>query len=225
MQSANWILLIIALVVSLAAQYKVSSTYRTYAKVRARSNMAACEVAREMLDFNGLTDVRIEQIRGDLTDHYDPRQKVLRLSESTYHSSSVAALGVAAHEVGHAFQDAEGYGPLRIRSLLAPVASIGSNFSFFLIILGIFMSSYNLVDIGILLFSFVVIFQLVTLPVEFNASTRALASLEGGGFLTAEETDQTAKVLKAAAYTYVAAALVGILQLLRLLLLFGNRRR
>ena len=173
--------------------------------------------------MNGLREVRIEQVRGSLTDHYDPRSRVLRLSESTYHSNSVAAIGVAAHECGHALQDAEGYAPLKIRGALVPVANFGSSASWILILLGIFFSAANLISIGVLAFAAVVVFQLVTLPVEFNASNRALAALEGGGFLTRDEVAQTNKVLRAAALTYVAAALTAVLQLLRLLLLFGRR--
>ena len=217
------ILLLPALLLSVYAQAKVSSTYRKYAKVRAGSGYAACDVARQMLDMNGLREVRIEQVRGSLTDHYDPRSRVLRLSESTYHSNSVAAIGVAAHECGHALQDAEGYAPLKIRGALVPVANFGSSASWILILLGIFFSAANLISIGVLAFAAVVVFQLVTFPVEFNASNRALAALEGGGFLTRDEVAQTNKVLRAAALTYVAAALTAVLQLLRLLLLFGRR--
>ncbi len=221
---STWLLLLPALLLSLYAQAKVSSTYGKYGKVRAKSGIAACDMARRLLDYNGLSDVRIEQVAGNLTDHYDPRSQVLRLSQTTYHSCSVAALGVAAHEAGHAMQHAEGYMPLRIRGVLAPVAQFGSYASWILILIGVFMSAFNLITLGIIFFSAAVLFQLVTLPVEFNASSRALAALEGGGFLDQEETDQTAKVLKAAALTYVAAALTAMLQLLRLLLIFGNRR-
>lgn len=221
---STMLLLVPALILSLYAQAKVSSTYSKYAKVRAKSGIAACDMARQMLDYNGLSDVRVEQVSGNLTDHYDPRTRVLRLSQATYHSSSVAALGVAAHEAGHAMQHADGYVPLKLRSALVPVASFGSYASWILILLGIFMSALGLVQIGIIFFSATVVFQLVTLPVEFNASSRALAALEGGGFLDQQETDLTAKVLKAAALTYVAAALTAMLQLLRLLLIFGGRR-
>ena len=175
--------------------------------------------------MNGLRHVSVEQVAGNLTDHYDPSKKVLRLSQSIYNSSSVAALGVAAHECGHALQDAEGYAPLRIRGALVPVANLGSSASWILILLGIFFSATNLITIGILLFGAVVLFQLVTLPVEFNASRRALATLEGASFLTEQEVPMARKVLNAAALTYVAAALTAILQLLRLILLFGRRER
>jgi uncharacterized protein len=218
------ILLIPAIILTIYAQAKVSATYRKYAKVRSRSGINAAEVARRLLDYNGLNQVRIEQVSGNLTDHYDPRTKVLRLSDSTYGSASVAALGVAAHEAGHAMQDAEAYGPMKFRNVLAPVAQIGSSAAWILIILGFAFSAFNLVGIGIICFAAVVLFQLVTLPVELNASNRALAALEGGGFLDAEEISQTNKVLRAAALTYIAAALVAILQLLRLLLIFSGRR-
>ncbi len=218
------IILIPALILTIYAQAKVSSTYKKYANVRARSGIAACDMARQMLDYNGLSNVKVEQVKGNLTDHYDPRTKVLRLSEATYHSTSVAALGVAAHEAGHAMQDQESYAPLKIRNALVPVANIGSSASWILIILGIVFSTFNLITIGIICFAAVVVFQLVTLPVEFNASNRALVALEGGGFLEADEVQQTNKVLRAAALTYVAAALTAILQLLRLLVLFGDRR-
>ena len=218
------ILLIPALLLTIYAQAKVSSTYRKYSHVQARSGITACDMARRMLDAHGLTHVRVEAVRGNLTDHYDPRTKVLRLSESTYSSTSVAALGVAAHEAGHAMQDQESYAPLKIRNALVPIANIGSSASWILIILGIVFSALDLISIGIICFAAVVVFQLITLPVEFNASSRALGALEGGGFLTSDEVQQTSKVLSAAALTYVAAALTAILQLLRLLILFGDRR-
>ena len=221
---STMLLLLPALILSLYAQAKVSSTYSKYAKVRAKSGIAACDMARQLLNYNGLSDVRVEQVSGNLTDHYDPRSRVLRLSQATYHSCSVAALGVAAHEAGPAMQHAEGYVPLKVRTALVPVASFGSYASWILILIGVFMSALGLIQIGIIFFSATVLFQLVTLPVEFNASSRALAALEGGGFLDSQETDLTAKVLKAAALTYVAAALTAMLQLLRLLLIFGNRR-
>ena len=218
------VLLIPAIILTIYAQAKVSSTFKKYNKVKARSGISASEMARKMLDYNGLSNVRIEQVRGKLTDHYDPRSKVLRLSESTYSSISVAALGIAAHEAGHAMQDAESYTPLKIRGALAPVAKFGSSTAWILIIAGFLFSATNLIGIGIVCFSAVVLFQLVTLPVEFNASSRALAALEGGGFLEIDEVAQTNKVLRAAALTYVAATLVSVLQLLRLLLIFMGRR-
>ncbi len=220
----TWLLLLPALALSLYAQFKISSTYKKYAKVQAASGIAACDMARQLLDYNGLKHVRVEMVAGNLTDHYDPRRQVLRLSQTTYASRSVAALGVAAHEAGHALQHSEGYMPLKLRSLLVPVAQFGSYASWVLILIGILANALNLIGLGIIFFTAVVAFQLVTLPVEFNASSRALAALEGGGFLTREETDQTAKVLQAAALTYVAAALTAMLQLLRLILIFGGRR-
>jgi Zn-dependent membrane protease YugP len=219
----TWGLMILAIIISAVAQITVSSTYSKYAKVRSRRNMSAYEAARFILNYNGLSHVRIEQVRGNLTDHYDPRTKVLRLSETVYSSASVAALGVAAHEAGHALQDQAGYLPMRIRGALVPVASLGSNLSWILIFIGFIMQATGLIDIGILLFSCVVLFQIVTLPVEFNASSRALAALEGGGVLQVDEIVHTKKVLSAAALTYVAAVLVSLLQLARLLLL-RNRR-
>ena len=218
------ILLVPAIILTIYAQAKVSSTYKKYDKIKARSGISAAEMARRMLDYNGLANVQIQQVKGNLTDHYDPRNKTLSLSEATYNSASVAALGVAAHEAGHAMQDAESYAPLKFRNALVPVAKFGSSAAWILIIMGIVFSAFNLIGIGIICFSAVVLFQLVTLPVEFNASNRALAALEGGGFLETDEVSQTNKVLRAAALTYIAAALVSILQLVRLLLIFTGRR-
>jgi len=220
----TYILLIIAMIISGWAQAKVSSTYSKYSRVYARNGRSAADVARAILDYNGLRDVRIEHIRGNLTDHYDPRSRVLRLSDSVYSSTSVAAQGVAAHEVGHAVQHAEGYAPLKIRNMIVPVANFGTKASWIFIILGALMGSMGLIQMGIIFFSFAVIFQLITLPVEFDASNRALAALEGCNFLVGEEVKQSRKVLSAAAMTYVAAALTAVLQLLRLVLIFGNRR-
>lgn len=218
-----WLLLLGALI-SIWAQMKVNTTFNKYSKVMSSQAIPANQVARQILDQNGLSDVPIELVKGNLTDHYDPRSKTLRLSETVYSSRSVAAIGVAAHEVGHAIQDSTDYAPLRIRNTLAPVAQIGSSISWVLILMGLIFSYGNLVQWGIIAFAAIVLFQLVTLPVEFNASSRALAALEGGDFLARDEVDQSRKVLSAAALTYVAAAIVGILQLLRLVLIFGNRR-
>lgn len=217
----DWTLLLLlpALILSIYAQAKVSSTFNKYQKVNAKSALRAADMARQMLDYNGLGDVQIEQVRGNLSDHYDPKHKVLRLSQSTYNSSSVAALGVAAHEVGHAIQDLEEYAPLKMRNALVPVANFGSSAWIVLFLLGFMFNIQVLIPIGIMLFSLVVIFQLVTLPVEFNASNRAVAALEGGGYLDREEVAQTSKVLRAAALTYVAATLTAILQLVRLIAL------
>ncbi|MDD2221065.1 MAG: zinc metallopeptidase [Clostridia bacterium] len=216
-------LIIIAIIISAWAQIKVSSTYSKYSKVMAQNGMTASDVARLILDSNNLQDVPVERVAGNLTDHYDPRTRVLRLSDTVYNSSSVAAIGVAAHEVGHAIQDEHEYAPLKVRGALVPLVSFSSSASWVLIILGIFLSSLGMIQFGILLFSAVVIFQLVTLPVEFNASSRALVALEGGGFLNRDEVEQSRKVLSAAAMTYVAAALASILQLIRLLAIFGHR--
>lgn len=217
-------LLVPAIILTIYAQAKVSSTYKKYAKVQARSGITAAEMARSMLDYNGLSNVQVQPVKGNLTDHYDPRTKVLRLSESTYNNRSVAALGIAAHEAGHAMQDAESYAPLKIRGALVPVANFGSSASWILILMGFLFNALNLIGIGIICFAAVVVFQLVTLPVEFNASNRALIALEGGGFLERDEIQKTNKVLRAAALTYVAAALTAVLQLLRLILIFSGRR-
>ena len=217
------ILLIPALILTIYAQAKVSSTYKKYSHVRARSGIAACDMARQMLDYNGLSNVKVEQVRGNLTDHYDPRTKVLRLSEATYHSTSVAALGVAAHEAGHAVQYAENYGPVRLRTAIIPATQIGSKFSFILLLVGMVLYSQSLFLIGILLFSLTTLFQLITLPVEFNASHRALQTLENEQLLYDDELPGARKVLKAAALTYVAALLMSALQLLRYVLIFLGR--
>jgi len=216
-------LLLIGIVITIWAQIKVSSAFKKYSKIASRRGVPAYQVARQILDYNGLSHIAVEQVAGNLTDHYDPSAKVLRLSQTVYRSPSIAAAGIAAHEVGHAIQDKEHYGPMKLRSILVPTAKAGSSLSWILIILGFLLSSYGLVQIGIIFFAFVVLFQIVTLPVEFNASKRALVSLEGGGFLSEDELYGTKKVLSAAALTYVAAALVGILQLLRLILILNRR--
>ena len=220
----TYILIIISIIISIYASAKVNSAYHKYSQEYAQCGMPAHVVTRQILDANGMSDVRIERVHGNLTDHYDPRTKVIRLSDTVYDSNSIAALGVAIHETGHAMQDNEDYLPLRLRSTIAPVAQFGSYASWFLILLGLLFSSFSWINIGIWAFVAVVFFQLVTLPVEFNASSRALVALEGGGYLTREETPKAKKVLSAAAMTYVAAALTAVLQLLRLLILFGGRR-
>ena len=217
------ILLLPGIIITLIAQMKINSTYQKFSKVASRGGVPAWQVARRLLDANGLHEVSVQRVAGNLTDHYDPRDKVFRLSESVYDSTSVAALGVACHECGHAIQDSEAYGPLRFRSFMVPVANLGARGSWILIILGMLMGMMGLVQIGIILFSAVVVFQLVTLPVEFNASNRALAALDSGGYLTETEMPMARKVLSAAALTYVAAALTSILQLLRLLLIFRRQ--
>lgn len=221
----TYLLVIIGAVLSLLASAKVKSTFSKYSQVNSLSGMTGAEAAERILRFEGISDVRVERIQGELTDHYDPRDKVLRLSDSVYDNRSVAAVGVAAHECGHAVQDNKGYAPLRIRASLVPVANIGSTISWPLILIGLLLGgSKTLITIGIIMFSFAVLFHLVTLPVEFNASNRAVAILAETGVLQGEEVGQTKKVLFAAALTYVASAATMILQLLRLLILFGNRR-
>lgn len=221
----TYLLIIIGMLLSLLASAKLKSTYAKYSKVRSHTGMTGAQVAERLLHAEGIYDVRIEHISGNLTDHYSPNEKVLRLSDGVYNSTSVAALGVAAHECGHAVQHKENYVPLKLRSSLVPVVNIGAQLSWPLIFIGIIFSSADfLIQIGIILFSLTVIFQLVTLPVELNASSRALASLQRHNILYTQEAKSTRKVLKAAALTYVAAAAASILQLLRLLLLFGGRR-
>lgn len=217
-------ILIPALLLAMYAQNKVKSTYDLYSRVPNRNGYTGSDVARLILDRAGLHDVPIEQVAGTLTDHYDPRSKKLRLSQGVYGSNSIAALGIAAHEVGHAIQDQTNYAPMRIRGAIVPLASVGGNFGFLLFILGMFLAAPSLQTIGIVLFSATVIFQLVTLPVEFNASNRAMAVLEGYGILQTDELGKAKQVLNAAALTYIAAALAGIANLARLLIL-RNRRR
>ena len=218
----EFIILIPAILFAMYAQAKVKSTFNKYLKISNRSGYTGSQIARMILDKNGLNDVRIEHIKGSLTDHYDPRKKVLRLSTPVHNGTSVASAGVAAHEVGHAIQHAQGYFPLILRNNIAPVANFGARFVWILVFAG-FLFNYVLIEIGILLYLAVVAFQIVTLPVEFNASSRALVQLEGS-FITREEITPAKKVLNAAALTYVAATLVGIAQLIRLILL-SNRRR
>lgn len=216
----TYLLVIIGAILSMIASAGVNSTFKKYSRVRSMSGMTGAQTARRILDQNGLQSVKIEHINGNLTDHYDPRSKVLRLSDATYSSTSVAAVGVAAHECGHAVQDNESYGPLRIRSRLAPAANFGSRFGLPIFVLGlVFGANEILMQIGIWVFLLAVLFQLVTLPVEFDASKRALAMLEGYGILGTQEAEGSRKVLKAAAMTYVAAAAAAILNLLRLILI------
>lgn len=222
----TYILVLIAAVLSIVASVRVNSTFQKYAKVRSRSGMTGAQAAERLLRDNGIYDVRIEHVNGMLSDHYDPRSKVVRLSDATYNSSSVAAIGVAAHECGHVLQHHEAYAPLRLRTFLVPAANLGSRAGIPLILLGILLG-YNdlLIQIGIWVFALAVLFQVVTLPVEFNASGRALRLLRSQGILTEEETGQSRKVLSAAALTYVAAAASAILQLLRFIMLAGGGRR
>ena len=222
----TYMLIIISALISLFAQFLVNSRFSKYSRVRSRSGMTGAQAAERILQSQGIYDVAIQRVSGKLTDHYDPRNKTLNLSDAVYASTSVAAVGVAAHECGHAIQHARGYAPLSFRSALVPVANIGSQLSGLFIILGIFFGgSHTLIMIGILMFSAAVLFQLVTLPVEFNASGRALKLLSETGILQKDEVSDTRKVLSAAALTYVAAAATAVLQLLRLLRLFGGNDR
>lgn len=220
----TYILVIIGAILSIIASSMVQSTYSKYSKVRSMSGMTGAQVAEMILKNKGIYDVRVERVSGNLTDHYNPKTKVVNLSDSVYNSQSVAALGVAAHECGHVIQHHENYVPLSIRSMLVPAANIGSKAGIPIILLGILLG-YNtvLVQIGIWVFALAVLFQIVTLPVEFNASRRALVCLEEYGIVTRDEKSKSAKVLRAAAFTYVAAAAAAILQLLRLIMLFGRR--
>ena len=221
----TYVLVLIGVILSMIASAKLNSTYSRYSRVGSRCGMTGAEAARQLLARQGIYDVQVRRVAGNLTDHYDPRTKTVNLSDSVYGATSIAAIGVAAHECGHAMQDAEGYSPLRLRSSLVPVANLGSQLCWPLIIIGLLMGgSPLLIKIGILLFSMAVLFQLVTLPVEYNASHRAVTLLDETGILAGQEVGQTRQVLNAAALTYVAAAAGAILQLLRLLLLFGNRR-
>ncbi len=223
----SYLLILIGIVICALASWRMRATFNKYNKVTSRLHMTGRDAALQLLNYAGITDVRVEHVSGNLTDHYDPSHKVLRLSDSTYGSISVAAIGVAAHECGHAIQHQVHYVPLSIRSALVPVANFGSSISWILIILGFFFNSSTgdlLLNIGIIAFSLAVLFQIVTLPVEFNASNRALAILGDSGMLYQEEVKDVRRVLRAAAMTYVAGALSSILQLLRLVLMTGNRR-
>lgn len=221
---STYLLVLIGVVICLVASARMNSTFNRYSRVRSASGMTGRDAAQRILQSVGIYDVRVEHVTGNLSDHYDPRSKVLRLSDATYNSTSVAAIGVAAHECGHAMQHAHGYAPLKLRSVLVPVASFGSNIAWPLILIGLVMGGSSLLQLGILAFSVAVIFQLVTLPVEFNASRRAMQVLGSTGILYGDELSATRKVLSAAALTYVASAASSILQLLRLVLLFGGRR-
>lgn len=213
----TYLILIPAILISAWAQFKVSSTFNKYSTVRSINGYTGAQVARILLNDAGLQEVEIQQVPGRLSDHYDPRAKVLRLSSDVYGSTSVASIGVAAHEVGHAIQDKESYSALVFRNAIVPVVNFSSSLSWILFFIGILFSYSTLVTIGIILFSVVVLFQLVTLPVEFNASSRALKILEARGILYDKEVDGARKVLSAAALTYVAATLMAILQLVRLI--------
>lgn len=222
----TYILVLIGAVLSLWASATVKSTYNKYSRVYSYSGLTGAQAAAQILRQAGIYDVRIEHVSGNLTDHYDPKARVLRLSDSVYGSNSVAAIGVAAHECGHAIQDQEDYVPLRFRSAFVPVANLGTQVAFPILLLGVFLgSSHFLIQVGLLCFFFGVLFQLITLPVEFNASGRAVQILRETGMMSDDELSKTKKVLSAAAMTYVAAAAASILSMLRLIILFGGNRR
>jgi len=222
---STYILVLIAFALSLFASFGVKSTFAKYDKIRSRRGLTGSDVARKILDANGLYNIRIERVSGNLSDHFDPSAGVVRLSDSTYNSTSVAAIGVAAHECGHAVQHAESYAPIKLRNSIVPVVNIGNSLSMPLFFIGLLMGLTELALVGALLFGLVLVFQVVTLPVEFNASTRAISVVESMGILDNDEIKGTKKVLKAAALTYVAAVAATALQLLRLLLIVNNRRR
>ncbi|MEB2628575.1 zinc metallopeptidase [Peribacillus frigoritolerans] len=219
-----FIYLAIIILIPIYAQMKVKSTYKKYSKVSASSGMSGAETARAILDQNGLFNVRVEETPGMLSDHYDPRDKTVRLSSDNYHGHSVAGVAVAAHEVGHAIQDKEAYAFLRFRHALVPVANFGSNISWILILIGMLASIPGLLLAGIVFMAAAVLFQVITLPVEFNASSRAMDQLVSAGVIRNDEERETKKVLSAAAMTYVAAALVAVLELVRLLLMYAGMR-
>ena len=224
----DWSLLVVlpALIFTLWAQSAVQSAYRQYSQVRNAHGMTGADAARRILDANGLRHIAIECIPGQMTDHYDPRAGIIRLSEGVYHNASVAAVGIAAHEAGHAVQHATDYGALKIRNAIIPVCRFGSMAAMPLFIIGLFFASDMLMTVGILAYAAVTLFQLITLPVEFNASRRAMQAIEGWGYMSQEETEGSRRVLRAAAMTYVAALATSLLTLLRLVLLAsGGRRR
>jgi len=218
------IILIPVMLIAMYAQYKVKSTFNKYSKISTNKNMSADEIVRNLLTENGINDVDVQKIKGKLTDHYDPKKKVLNLSENIYGSNSVAAIGVAAHEAGHAIQDAKGYKPLKLRASLVPAASIGSSWGLPMAIIGFFLQTQFLIVLGFIMFFGAFVFHLVTLPVEFNASTRALTMLKNNSILNTDELNGAKKVLRAAAFTYVSATLVALANLVRIVLLFGMGR-
>ncbi|KAF1302958.1 zinc metallopeptidase [Enterococcus sp. JM9B] len=221
----TFILVIIGLVISMATSAYVNHTFRKFDEVRSRNNVTGTQAAQFILQSQGITDVGVQGISGNLTDNYNSKTKLLSLSQATAQSTSVAAIGVAAHECGHAVQDAKGYFPLRLRAAIVPVANLGSSLALPIILIGVLLRGQFLINLGLIAFSLALLFQLVTLPVEFDASRRALKILGDGGLLTAEEVPMARKVLIAAALTYVAAAISTFLQLLRLVLLFGGNNR
>lgn len=221
---STFIILIPALLISVYAQFKVSSTFNKYSEVKSNQGYSGAQVARMLLDASGLYHIPVELVNGRLSDHYDPKNKVMRLSHDVYYGTSVASIGVAAHETGHAIQHKENYAPLGFRTAIVPLVNFSSNASWIIFILGFVLGIGGFISLGIILFSAVVIFQIVTLPVEFNASSRALTILETRGILYGDELKGAKSVLSAAALTYVAAALMSISQLIRLLIMSERRR-
>jgi Zn-dependent membrane protease YugP len=222
----TWLLILPALALAIWAQFRVKNTYAKYSQVASRSGMTGAQAARRILDSQGLLNVQVEEVAGALTDHYDPRDRTVHLSQGVFESNSLAALAVAAHETGHAVQDQVGYAPMNIRARLVPVAGFGSALAFPMFFIGfiIHKASFTwMMDLGIALFGVAVLFHVVTLPVEFDASRRAMAILANGGYLAPDEVTEAKKVLKAAAWTYVAAASMAVLQLVRLLILRDSR--
>ncbi len=224
MQYATYGLVILSLIISVAASINVKASFKKWSRVRNSRGLTGAEAARQMLMQHGISHVAIEPVPGSLTDHYDPTSQTIRLSQDVYNSDSVAAVGVAMHEAGHAVQYAQDYAPVKLRHAIVKSTNVSSMVSYLLVVLGIVFSSYNLLTLGIVFFLAVVFFQLVTLPVEFNASIRAVRTLEDSMMLEAEERKGAAAVLRAAALTYVAALVTSLLQLLRLLLIRGRRR-
>jgi Zn-dependent membrane protease YugP len=220
----TFVLLIPAVILALYAQFKVQSAYSELSKVRSKSGLTGAQMGRKLLDDSGLSSIGIEEIPGNLTDNYDPRDKILHLSQGVYGNDSVAAIGIVAHEVGHALQDSKAYVPLKIRSGLVPAASIGSQLAIPLFFIGLLFSYPTLMDIGIIVFSIAVAFTIITLPVEFNASHRAIQMLSTGKYIEKDEVPMAKKVLDAAALTYVAATAMAVLNLIRLIALRGERR-
>ncbi len=220
----TFVLLIPAVILALYAQFKVQSAYSELSKVRSKSGLTGAQMGRKLLDNSGLSNIGIEEIPGNLTDNYDPRDKILHLSQGVYGNDSVAAIGIVAHEVGHALQDSKAYVPLKIRSGLVPAASIGSQMAIPLFFIGLLFSYPMLMDIGIVVFSIAVAFTIITLPVEFNASHRAIQMLSTGKYIEKDEVPMAKKVLDAAALTYVAATAMAVLNLIRLIALRGERR-
>ena len=218
-----WLFMLPPLALMLYAQYLVKSRYKKYGMVQTQRRMTGAETAREILRLNGITDVAVQPIPGDLTDNYDPKTKIVHLSEGVYNNTSIAATGIAAHEIGHAIQHANGYVPIKARNAIFPISNIGSRFGLYIVFAGFIFNFKPLVFVGLIFFAFAVLFQLITLPVEFDASRRAMHTLSGSGILTADEVNGAGKVLGAAAMTYVAALLQSIMMLLYYFLR-ANRR-